>query len=644
MRWGLALILAGLLHPVVIAQEIVIEAATDTATASLAVDEPSREDIALEAYVDGVMATYRQLHAAPGYSVAVVRPDRVVFAKGYGYADVENGVPVSGETTRFYVASISKTFVWTAAMILVDRGELDLDRDVNDYLKRLELPPGKRPLTLNDLMTHRAGFEESLDLFTPEIAAMDIEEAMKASQPVQSFARGERAAYSNWGSNLVALIIEDVTGETFETFLYRDILEPLGMTATVLTENSPNAGDTEISKNYRVKKTGPEEVPQVDLGAFAPIGGITTTAADMARWMRFHLNQGDLDGVRLMSDASYALMRSRHFDEVPGAPTRAHGFADVPYRNTLFYGHTGSINAFYSNFLVSPDLGVGVFISQNTSDSFQPLSGLPERVFDYFIAARDGEGFYLRTTPPESDQEAAEEIAGAYISNRRVMNGLQKALALFDGALEIGAKDGYLISGSRAAYQRIGDDLWENRDGARLAVVRNEDGSIARLMGGFGSTHLEPVTFWSNPKTVQTALMVTIALAIASWLGLWRRLRQQRESTNAGRWLSLLALLGLAPFIWIGVLSGDVSSVQDLSFAEIFDDWPPAILLWIATAATLAALVGVLMVIGVPFAWKSTQWNLIRKLHYTAYAASYGFLTIMLISWDIVPHIPGIHW
>ncbi|MEO0952555.1 MAG: serine hydrolase domain-containing protein, partial [Pseudomonadota bacterium] len=132
------------------------------------------ENRALEAYVDGLIATYRAIHNAPGYTVSVVRPDRTVFAKGYGYADLDAGTLVDPDATRFYIASISKTFVWTLAMIYVDRGELDLDRDVNDYLTRYTVPDGERPLTLDDLMAHRAGFEESLDVFVPEIAALPL--------------------------------------------------------------------------------------------------------------------------------------------------------------------------------------------------------------------------------------------------------------------------------------------------------------------------------------------------------------------------------------------------------------------------------------------------------------------------------------
>ncbi|MFK8051533.1 MAG: serine hydrolase domain-containing protein [Woeseiaceae bacterium] len=597
------------------------------------------EDRELEAFVDGVMATYRQRHAAPGYTVAVVRPDRTVFSKGYGHADIDAGVPVSPAETRFYVASISKTFVWTATMLLVDRGILDLDRDVNDYLKRLSVPSGERPLTLNDLMTHRAGFEENLDLFTQAAAALPIDQAMAATQPAQPFRRGERAAYSNWGSNLVALIIEDVTGETYESFLYRELLVPLGMSATVLSENSPNAAETSISKNYRAKPTGPVVVPQVDLGAFAPIGGMTTTANDMARWMRFHLNRGALDGERLMSDDTYALLRSRHFDEVPGGPSRAHGFADAPYRDTFFYGHTGSINAFFSKFAIAPELGLGVFISQNTSDSFEPLAGLPKRVFDRALRQRGVADFDLREKPAEGDQAIAEGIAGAYLTNRRITTGFLKVLALFDGALEVSAKDGYLLLPNQAAYLRIGENLWENRDGRRIAIIRNDEGEPLRLMSGLGATHLERVTFWTNPNLVGMAFGVTVLFAVTTWLGLWRRFRHIKEKTATGRFLSLLALLGITPFIWMMVLGAQISDIENLSFAEIFEQWPPPVLLWILTAATLAALFGLLLTLGLPSAWRSTQWNLWRKLHYSLYALSYAFLTTMLVNWGAAPYV-----
>ncbi|MEL6950518.1 MAG: serine hydrolase domain-containing protein [Pseudomonadota bacterium] len=600
------------------------------------------DDLALEAYVDGLIATYRAIHDSPGYTVSVVRPDRTVFAKGYGYADLEAVTLVDPDATRFYIASISKTFVWTLAMIYVERGELDLDRDVNDYLTRYTVPDGERPLTLNDLMAHRGGFEESLDVFVPEIAALPLPEAMAASEPAQAFPRGDRAAYSNWGSNLVALVLEDATGKSYETLLYEELLGPLGMTATTLTENSPNANDpdTYISKNYTVGGSGPEEVGQLDLGAFAPIGGMTTTASDMAPWMRFHLNRGELDGTRLMSDATYALMLERKFNPVPGSGGRAHGFSDRPYRNTRFFGHTGSINAFFSHFAFSPELGLGVFISQNTSDSFDPLAGVPTLVFDRELRLRGADDFGKRAAPAAEDTAFAEQIAGDYITSRRAVTGFEKMFSLLDGAISISADEGRLsVSGSDAPYTRIADNLWENRLGLRLAVVRGDNDEVIRLIGSSGATDLTPVTFLTNPNTALMAIGATAFFAVTTWLGFWRRVGQQREKTGVGGGLTVLALLGIAPLIWMGALAASMGDTYAMSFAEIFADWPPPLIGDFTLAATVAAAMGVLLFIGVLPAWASSGWSLWRKGHYSLFASCYLAMGILFVMWGVAPRV-----
>jgi CubicO group peptidase (beta-lactamase class C family) len=599
----------------------------------------SLRDRELEAYVDGLIATWQTVHGAPGYTVAVVRPDGNVFTKGYGLADVEAGVPVDPAATRFHVASISKTFVWTAAMMLVERGVLDLDEDVNSYLERYTVPDGDRPLTLRDLMSHRAGVEENLDLWSVEVAAMDRADAIAASEPRQVFPRGERAAYSNWGSNLTTLIIEDATGRNYAEFLFTEILDPLGMTATALTDGSPAASDpaTPVAVNYRVGSSGPEALDQLDIGAFAPIGGMTTTANDMARWMRFHLNRGELDGVRLMAESTYDDLRTRDFDPVPGAAGRARGFGDTPYRSISYYGHTGSINAFYSKFSISPELGLGVFIAQNTSDDFDPLNSVPHLVFDRVLALRGELPPPITTAEPtEDDIAAAEEVAGRYLTTRRVHHGPLKFLAAMEGPLEITADDGRLIgSHPNAPFVRIGEDLWENRLGARLAFARDEYGRISHVITPGGATDAVPVTWRNDPLLLWGSLGATLLFSITTWLGFWRRVRQQRETHTAGRILSAIALLATLPFVWLGVLAARLPDTDALDFAEVFANWPLPFLADLSLAATVMAGVGLVMVVCAIPAWTSTGWNLLRRIHFMLFAAAYGLLAWSLVNWGL---------
>src|SRR5262249_32882019 len=115
----------------------------------------------MESFIDGFMALQLREAPAAGATVAVVKDGQLFFAKGYGYADIDKRVPVDPEKTLFRPGSISKTFTWTAVMQLVEQGKLNLDRDVNTYLREFKLPATfPAPVTLRNLMTHTAGFED----------------------------------------------------------------------------------------------------------------------------------------------------------------------------------------------------------------------------------------------------------------------------------------------------------------------------------------------------------------------------------------------------------------------------------------------------------------------------------------------------
>ena len=129
----------------------------------------------LESFLDGLVPLQIERADIAGATIAVVKDGKVLFAKGYGYADSARKQPVSPDSTLFRGGSISKLFTWTAVMQLVEQGKLDLDRDVNAYLD-FQLPRTfGRPLTLRNIMTHRTGFEETIkDLLLPAPGSADI--------------------------------------------------------------------------------------------------------------------------------------------------------------------------------------------------------------------------------------------------------------------------------------------------------------------------------------------------------------------------------------------------------------------------------------------------------------------------------------
>jgi CubicO group peptidase (beta-lactamase class C family) len=115
----------------------------------------------LGAFMDGAVNAQLMAHHIPGAAVAIVKDGKLIFAKGYGYADIDKRKPVLVNETLLRVGSVSKLFVWTAVMQLAEQGKLDLDADINVYLKDFQIPASyPRSITLKDLMTHTAGFED----------------------------------------------------------------------------------------------------------------------------------------------------------------------------------------------------------------------------------------------------------------------------------------------------------------------------------------------------------------------------------------------------------------------------------------------------------------------------------------------------
>src|SRR5436305_10468138 len=191
--------------------------------------EMTSQDVS--AFLDGIMPQQLAREDIAGAVISVVKDGKVLFAKGYGYSDVEKKKPVSPEDTLFRPGSISKLFTWTSVMQLVEQGKLDLDRDVNDYLDFKIPATYPKPITLRNIMTHTAGFEESVkELFVPEDAKpLPINDYLPRHIPKRIFAPGTTPAYSNYAATLAGYIVERVSGRPFNDYVTENIFNPLKM-------------------------------------------------------------------------------------------------------------------------------------------------------------------------------------------------------------------------------------------------------------------------------------------------------------------------------------------------------------------------------------------------------------------------------
>src|SRR5215217_2345879 len=140
----------------------------------------------VEAFLDGLVPQQLKHDDIAGATISIVKDGKLLFAKGYGYADVEKKKPVSAQETLFRPGSVSKLFTWTAVMQLFEQGKLDLDRDVNDYLDYKIPEAFGRPITLKNILTHTAGFDEQVkDIFMTSGAGPDLGQYMKTHVPAR---------------------------------------------------------------------------------------------------------------------------------------------------------------------------------------------------------------------------------------------------------------------------------------------------------------------------------------------------------------------------------------------------------------------------------------------------------------------------
>src|SRR5215204_3212982 len=250
----------------------------------------------LEAFLNKELGREMEKHHIAGAAVSVVKDDKLFFAKGYGDADLENKIPVDSERTNFRIGSLAKLFTWTAVMQLAEQGKLDLNEDINTYLDFPIPDTYPQPITLKDLMTHTAGFE---DLYYERLAKdpndlLPPREWLISHMPARVRPPGEVAAYSSYGAALAGYIVARVSGEPYDQYIQEHILNPLGMLHTTAWPSMPPDIRANTSVGYVYEDGAFQVFPDTsdmalayaDMGqpALVPAGDMQSSATDMARF------------------------------------------------------------------------------------------------------------------------------------------------------------------------------------------------------------------------------------------------------------------------------------------------------------------------------------------------------------------------
>jgi len=435
----------------------------------------------LEAFLDGLIPAQLEREDIAGAAVAVVKDGKVLFAKGYGFSDVEKRKSVSPAETLFRPGSISKLFTWTSVMQLVEQGKLDLDRDVNDYLDYKISPAFAKPITLRNILTHTPGFEETAkELFVEDASKMrPLGEYLREHTPGRIFPPGVTPAYSNYATAMAGYIVQRTSGKPFEQYVADNIFIPLGMGHTTFVQPLPANLSPLMSNGYQ--RASKEAKPYEFVQAF-PAGSVATSAADMCIFMMAHLQDGRWNDKQILKPETAKLMHARAFGSDPRLNGMALGFYEETRNGHRIIGHGGDTLYFHSDLHLIHDSNVGFFVSYNSAGKGE-VSGRTI-LFEKFLDR------YFPYTPPAaavvSAKENAEQVAGLYVASRRGEKsflkvtefiGQAKAFANSDGTLSIDPLKG--SNGELKRYEEISPLLYRQVNGQDLiGFHKNSNGRM----------------------------------------------------------------------------------------------------------------------------------------------------------------------
>ena len=429
------------------------------------------------AWLEGQIA-YREL---PGVVVGVVADQELVWAHGFGLADIDTDRPMTRDT-RFRMASHSKLFTATAIMQLREQGKIQLDDPVSDYLPWFQVQtaePDDPPITIENLLTHSSGLprEAAAHWTTWEFPT---EEELRNLIPERQapFSPEVRWKYSNLAYTIAGMIIEEVSGKSWAEYIQTNIFEPLGMTSSSVDQDVEG-----LARGYssRMRDGSRAARPFVDARGMAAATGLTSTVEDMAKFVSAQFRKGPRGEDRILSTASLREMHRVRMLESTWTRGQGIGFGVNRVDDKVYVGHGGGYPGYTTRTTIQLDSKVGVIVLTNTNDSNpgQIAQQLMTTVGEAVAEATEVSPDVVAWNP------AWERFAGLY---RSPSGGEQQVVLLNERLVIISARA--LNVDNPTELEPLGDGVFRfvsptggGPVGERIRFVE-EDGEVVRMFVG----------------------------------------------------------------------------------------------------------------------------------------------------------------
>ncbi|HUL33126.1 MAG TPA: serine hydrolase [Candidatus Eisenbacteria bacterium] len=329
----------------------------------------------------------------PGASVAVVKDGKVIYAKGFGYRDVEKKLPVTPDTL-FAIGSVTKSFTSLVFGTMNDEGKVDWDKPIRTYLPTFKMddPIATDHATARDLFSHRTGMPgHDAVWYSSDFSREDLFHRIQYLKPNKEFRYGYQ--YCNLMIMTMGYLEGEVEHTSWEDLVRTRVFQPLGMTTSNFSVND-SLKTSDFAEPYSLKKDVVTKVPFKNIDAIGPAGSINSTANDMSRYLVLQLGDGTYDGKRIVSQTNLKLVHTGQTAMGPlpeafssnglGPMTYAMGWVDTSFRGHHMVWHNGGIDGFHSLLTMLPEDKVGVVILTNL-DNHMGLEPIAFSIYDRLL-------------------------------------------------------------------------------------------------------------------------------------------------------------------------------------------------------------------------------------------------------------------
>ena len=591
----------------------------------------------VEMFADSFFQSALEDYNIPGAVFAAVENGEVLFARGYGYADLNNSIPVDPEKTMFCAGSVGKLLNWTALMQLYEKGHFELKDDINPYLKKLHIPETfPEPVTFHHLLTHTPGFDDRNTAATPDTLnqLLSLDEYLAWTLPARLRPPGQVTQYSNHGAVISGLLIEDISGLPFDQYVEQNIFDPLGMNYSTFRQPQPESLQPHMATGYHY--TNGEHIAQpVRIANVMPAGMGYFSGLNMANFLIAHLQLGEFEGERILEQDTATLMHQTQFNNDLRLPGMAYGFIENYKNNRRILWHTGTSPDFHSLLAMIPEENSGFFFSMNIVDT--RVSGkLLQKFMDYFYPADLEE-----VTPTPEDLDLVDRYTGVYRTNWHAHKTLEKLAVLGRDVMVKANSDGSLLirfeNSPETRWIRTDENLFrkDNTD-EYVSFAVDEKGDVYRLhQGSRPILAYERIAWWETTAfhvSLQVVVIsVFISILVAAIVGRFKRRKAEnvREDTEppsfarlTGNLCSLIHLLFILGFlaIQLKVVSGNF----DILFYTVL------------TLPIIMAVLALIITIYAAIAWRKNYWGLGGRIHYSLLVAAALANSWFLYYWNLI--------